>query len=659
MSPARARRWARRAVGTGYFLLIPALSAVAPLFALPVISAAFGVDGWASVAVGLSLGMAAGTIAELGWSVIGPQAVAGGDDSARAELYADSRATKLVSVALLAPLAGLLAGLLTVEYRIDAVLLAVAGAATALGTSWFFVGLNRPLAILAVDTIPRIAAVLLAAGVIALGGPLVVYPIALLAAALLTSVGGPMLLGYRWWPPASSWRRVPSVLRTQSPILLGRIVGTGYTSLTVTLTAVSAPAAVPLFAAYERVMRMAAAILAGIHSRLQSWLGQSRTARTRRARIRSVIVANSVLGATAGIAFALLAPLVVAFLFSGLFEAEPLVAAGSGLVLALICTARGVGLALVAVDAARSLTAAAIGSCLVGLPLLLLLPPIWGPFGAVAAEIAAEAVGLVVLALALRSRLRKRRTPAPPGAEAPPSPDGPLRIAVVADGDPSDPGTNSGVAAGLVGALDDRPDVQVVATVDATPRLGPLWLLNVLLSFHPSRDQWRRRFHKGALGARLRSRARDRGLLDAPPFDLLIHVRNTYLPPDAAHVAFIDGTTALAEAGWPEWSLGRRAAERRMRRERRQFESALRVWFESFGLSAAEAMSAGLATLLTRTVGVADEAAAMQAAVIVERNPASIATEIERLARDVDARRRLSASARAYARSHFSWAETA
>ncbi|QTX05432.1 glycosyltransferase [Agromyces archimandritae] len=556
---------------TGYFLLIPALSAIAPLLALPVISAAFGIDGWASIAIGLSLGMTAGSVAELGWSVIGPQAVAGGDATARARLYSDSRATKLLSVAVLAPVAGVSAALLTEAYRVEAVVLAVAGAMTALGTSWFFVGLNRPLAVLAVDTVPRVVGVLLAALVIALGGPLIVYPIALLLAAIANSIAAPILLGYRWWPSSESLRAVPSNIRAQATILLGRLVSTGTTSLTVTITAISAPHAVPVFAAYERVMRMTAAFLTGIPSRLQSWLGRA-TPATRDVRIREVIAANLVLGVLAGTCFAALSPIAIDVLFAGMLTPEPALGIASGVVLALICTSRGVGLALVAIGSAHGLTVAAIGSCIVGVPLLFLLSPFLGPLGAMVAEIAAETVGLTaLLGVLLKNRRAGRPRRAPAAGDL-------LRIAIVADGDPRDLRTNSGVARGLLDAFERRDDLEVTVVVDSTPSKGPGWAFAIAAAFHPSRDVWRRRYTKGALGTRLRSRQRDRRLSRSPQVDLVVHVRNTYRPSTVRYVAFIDGTTDLAAREWPPWSLGERADKRRIGRERRMFEHADVVW---------------------------------------------------------------------------------
>ena len=61
------------------YAAFPMIGAVTPLLAIPAISQQFGAPGWASIAVGQSVGAAASVAVELGWGLTGPQAVAATD----------------------------------------------------------------------------------------------------------------------------------------------------------------------------------------------------------------------------------------------------------------------------------------------------------------------------------------------------------------------------------------------------------------------------------------------------------------------------------------------------------------------------------------------------------------------------------------------------
>lgn len=153
----------------------------------------------------------------------------------------------------------------------------------------------------------------------------------------------------------------------------------------------------------------------------------------------------------------------------------------------------------------------------------------------------------------------------------------PLRVAVVADGAPSDPSTNSGVARGVLDALRADPRVEVVAEIDSTPpRLSRL--INAALSFRMRRHQWRNTARKGWLSTRLRSSRRDRALRDAPTTQLVIHVRNTYLPSRIPYVAFLDGAASISQRSWPEWTLPALDYKIRLHQEKRYLSSAVAVF---------------------------------------------------------------------------------
>lgn len=156
-------------------------------------------------------------------------------------------------------------------------------------------------------------------------------------------------------------------------------------------------------------------------------------------------------------------------------------------------------------------------------------------------------------------------------------PSRPLRMAVVSDGDPAHPHTNSGVAKGILDALSADPRVEVVARIDSTPR-GPGRLINLVLGFRRERHHWKNVVRKGWLSTRLRSRRRDRALQKCTRPDLVLHVRNTYLPAALPYVAFLDGTSSISQRGWTEWQMPPRDYRVRLRQETKYFRRAVAVF---------------------------------------------------------------------------------
>jgi glycosyltransferase involved in cell wall biosynthesis len=152
-----------------------------------------------------------------------------------------------------------------------------------------------------------------------------------------------------------------------------------------------------------------------------------------------------------------------------------------------------------------------------------------------------------------------------------------MKLVVVADGDPRDSRTNSGVARGLLTALEDLPGIDVVGVIDSTPSAWTRRLVMVL-SWRPDRHHWRNQGRKGRLATWARSTVRDRKLRRIEgDIDLVLHVRNVYRPTRRPYVAFQDGTSSLSQRYWPTWQMSARDYRRRVEMERRYFERAILV----------------------------------------------------------------------------------
>lgn len=357
------------------------------------------------MAIGQSIGGAAAVISELGWGVVGPQQLAKLSKQARIGLYQTALASRLTASLPLVVIAGVLAALVAVDGRAEAALLAAGTALSSLSASWFFTGINRPFLILGTESLPKIVTALISGVLISLGHTMAIFGILTILQVVISLYLAGRCIGGRKIPGRDEFRQAPAIIRRQFVVSLGRSISVVYTFLPTAIAAVVAPSVVPAYAAVDRLMRMSLAVLAGIPSRLQSWLG-SATGRSLHQRRALTIQLNLVLGVLCGIGFGVFAPLVGQIVFAGSLTIEAELAWASGALLAIICASRGLGLVLVSVGAANSITMAIVPSALTGLAVLVPLSAGIGALGIVGAGICAELVGLTVQALLYRRHVR-------------------------------------------------------------------------------------------------------------------------------------------------------------------------------------------------------------------------------------------------------------
>lgn len=402
-------------------LLVPALGAAAPLAVIPAITSTHGASGWAAVAVGLSVGIATAVVAELGWSIVGPQRVARATRPP-GDLFATASASKLVATAVLLPVAAAVTLAVVDEHRPAAALVSLGVALGALSPTWYFIGLGRPLLVLVAETSPRVLASLVSAVAIAAGAPLEVYGAGMVLAAVVTFGVAPRLGGARL-PGTDDFRAVPAVVRSQLVLVVGRGVATTYKSLPAALLGTVSPGSVAGFAAVDRPLRMGLQVVSAIPDRLQTWVGVPSAELAHRRSLVSLGL-NAGLGLVVGVGFALSMPAVAVVLFTGTVPVSPDLALAGGVLIAVICASRGAGLALVSAGRHAQTTTASVASAVVGVPGVLVLGAHHGALGAVSALVSAEAVGLVVQLVVLARSRRASSVPAvEPAAE--PAPVGP------------------------------------------------------------------------------------------------------------------------------------------------------------------------------------------------------------------------------------------
>ncbi|MCR2825252.1 hypothetical protein [Microbacterium sp. zg.Y909] len=405
----------RRLLYLSAFLLVPALSAVTPLVAVPAITASAGAGGWEAYALGISIGSLVCVIVELGWPLTGPQRVAAEAPGVRWATLLQSLRTRAMALIVLAPVAIVLAVALTQatgsEHETTTVLMAFASAAAGLSCSWYFTGVGRPLRILTSDAIPRALMVTVAAIAVANGAPIWVVPVGYLLAVLYGPAAALSLArDEREGRVTFTLREDLRSIRSQWAAMSGRSVAALYMALPVTLVAAFAPSALAVFAAADRLMRMALTVLLALPNAMQNWVGSASSAVERRHRIQRAILVNTGMGVVAGAGFALLAPWVSTVLFSGTVDIDPLLAVVSGGVLALVCVSRATGpLGLVRYGRIHTLTVSATAAAVVGVPAICVFAALGGAIGAALGEVVAEITAISIQAAALGAAIRRDR----------------------------------------------------------------------------------------------------------------------------------------------------------------------------------------------------------------------------------------------------------
>lgn len=391
----------RKLVG---FLLLPMVSALSPLVALPAVTSQFGATGWGAIAIGQSIGSAASVLVELGWGLTGPQKVARANPGGRRQTYVLALATKLLIAIPAAALAAVVAFWLSRDYPWEASLTAVGATMFGLSATWFFIGTHAPGKILLTDALPRVVIVVASAIGIHFGGPLALYGFGLLVPSLLAPLLGAFAIGARLTAlDHFTSRRLWFIVRCQLMALGGRAASAAYMALPVTLVGIVAPGAVPVFASAERLQRMTLTVLQAAPNMLQGWVGQEPTFESRFRRSQRAMLLNAALGVFSGTSFAVLAPTAARLLFSNAVSIDYSISSLCGIMICVVCTSRATGgIALVTLRRINQITLSAVVGAGVGIPAILILSSVLGTPGAVLGEICAEVSVLVVQLFALR-----------------------------------------------------------------------------------------------------------------------------------------------------------------------------------------------------------------------------------------------------------------
>jgi O-antigen/teichoic acid export membrane protein len=305
----------------GGFALLPALSVLASVVLLPLISARFGAAGWVALALGQSLGAIVSVVVGMAWPVIGGNAVAGvSDEAGRQEIFRSSLYSRLVVLVGLSAGAVPLTIALSRHHPWATVLFMLGVSLNGLSAGWYYAGVGRPRPLVLNEGLPRLGGYLVALAGIMAGAPLVWYAACMVVAGtVMVVLNWVTVMGRRrFWAPGGR-RLAVQLIREQLRGTVSRVLRAAYTYGGPPLVAGIAPPQLPLFSALDQVAKAGNNALAFLPNAFVHWVGSAGPAQ-RRSRIgRSLLFLATVSGLTIP-GWMLLGPAIVGWLYAGQLE---------------------------------------------------------------------------------------------------------------------------------------------------------------------------------------------------------------------------------------------------------------------------------------------------------------------------------------------------
>jgi len=410
-APAGSRSVLRRLTG---FTVLPLLSLVTPFLLLPVVARVAGPSGWSSFVAGQAVGMVGATVVFWGWNVGGPVLVAQASSAVeRAEVYAASLRTRYLLLLGVVPAAAVVSALVAQPgHRVDASAMAVATSLLGLSPSWFGIGVGDPWLLFWYDTMPRVVAAVVGAGVVWATGFVWTYPVllALSVAVSLVAFRRRVVAGVDGTSPFPV-SRSGGELRTHLGTAGINLAATAYASTPVPIVTVAfRPEVSSPFASADAAYRLGLFTVTAMGNAFQGWTLEG-SGGERRSRHRTAFGAHLALGVVGGLLFAALGPWATGFVFGPDVAAPRDVCVWYGVAfLFLSVSTPPIRNLLVPAGRVRLVLGWTLGSAVVGLVLMLGAAVAGWSAGVAAGMAVSEAV---LLAGLLGPALRESRSATP------------------------------------------------------------------------------------------------------------------------------------------------------------------------------------------------------------------------------------------------------
>lgn len=397
------------------FAGLPLISLLAPFLLLPIIARVGGTGGWAAILVGQAVGGLGGVVAGLGWSLVGPSAVARALPSARANIYARALVSQVVVISAVIPACGAVAIISIGSHQWSGVAMATAMVIGALSPAWYSIGVGRASYIATYEILPRLVATGLAAVAVITTRQLWTYPALLVVASVVgTALFARRVAGVRlsdllvvrplieiWASRAASGTVAVGSSYSQSPLLV--------------VSAVESTGGVATFGSADRLLRLNLMVIQVTANALQGWVSETRVPVGNRItrRMRTALLVQGVVGVAGLTGFAFLAPLVTRILFTADLAASRQISFLYGAAFLAIALNTALGrLILVPLGRTREVFASTVVGAVVGLGSMVVFG-MWVGATGVAAGFALSEFAVTGYQAVMVMRIRPESRPSP------------------------------------------------------------------------------------------------------------------------------------------------------------------------------------------------------------------------------------------------------
>jgi O-antigen/teichoic acid export membrane protein len=403
----RSTAGARRLAG---FSSTVAISAAVSLAVIPLIISTVGASQWAAIAVGQSIGSIGRTIIALGWGYSGPTMIAGSTDAKRVTIVQDSLVARILLAVPIGAASCAIAALLEPKTPAVAGLAALAVAIGGLGLDWYFVGRENPRLLLLCDLMPRTLGTVIGGVVLWTSHSLLLFVCVQVVGAVASVVVSAITILHGKQPTYSVKRAIRETwLHMYASVTV--LVVSCYLSSPTIVVAAFAPQDVAKYALADRIGRAALMGVTPLNQWLQGWVPRREATADLNNRIRVARKASAYMSAVLAVLVCALGPVGVAVLSHGsvILFYPTLVAVA--VTVGMSIQSRTLGMAgLLPLGARRPVLISALLGAAVGVPLLLVLTPIAGAFGAASAVACSEVVVTAYQRRAIGRAMRARRT---------------------------------------------------------------------------------------------------------------------------------------------------------------------------------------------------------------------------------------------------------
>jgi O-antigen/teichoic acid export membrane protein len=395
----------------GGLAVLPFISLLIPFLLLPVISRVASEPQVAALGVGDSTGAVIALVVAYGWPLTGPARVARSGTLRGLRELGMSIVPRIIILAL-AVVPGAVAVLVLAPSEQAWLALAsmMSAAVTGLSPSWYFIGRGDAAKLALYETAPRMAAGLIALGLVLATKNVFWYPIPILICTIAGQTTYLFVSGAALWlKKRSVWRSAWAELRVETPAALAMIAGGVYSTATVSLVAIGGTTTVvAVYGMTDRLFKASLTAIVSAANAVQGWVSEHGSGATQRVRAARAVVLLSVVGVVGGCGMAALGPLFTGWFFGSQYRIDFLTSSSLGVAFLAVAVSTGIGrMVLVPFGHVGRVTSSTVVGAVVGAPAIVVGSAIFGVPGAAVAFGGSELL-VVLVQLSGLAMLRSR-----------------------------------------------------------------------------------------------------------------------------------------------------------------------------------------------------------------------------------------------------------